>query len=86
MVQQCLERFRQKQMTIDELTQPGWEDVADYFRERDTKYGTSTLRVPAVVKQQTEVNTPTPVPTTIGESLECLDIIPGILQLPQGTS
>jgi len=48
-VQQCMERFRQKQMKFQELTQPGWEDAADYFRERDTKYGTSEFRVPAVV-------------------------------------
>jgi len=25
-VQQCMQRFRQKQMKLDELTQPGWED------------------------------------------------------------
>jgi len=31
--QQRMERFRQKQMKFDELTQPGWEDVADYFCE-----------------------------------------------------
>jgi hypothetical protein len=28
-VQQLLERFRQKQMLLDEFTQPGWEDTAD---------------------------------------------------------
>jgi len=28
-VQQCLERFRQKQKKLDELTQPWWEDEAD---------------------------------------------------------
>jgi len=32
-VQQHMESFRQKQMKLDELTQPGWEDAADYFRE-----------------------------------------------------
>jgi len=32
-VQQQMERFWQKQMKLDELTQPGWEDAADYFRE-----------------------------------------------------
>jgi len=35
MVQQRIERSRQKQMKIDELTQPGWEDSVDYFREHD---------------------------------------------------
>jgi len=33
MVQQRKERFRQKQMKLDKLTQPGWEDAADFFRE-----------------------------------------------------
>jgi len=32
-VQQRMERFRQMEMKFDELTQPGWEDAADYFRE-----------------------------------------------------
>jgi hypothetical protein len=36
-VQQRMERFQQRQMTHDELTQPGWEHAADYFRERDKK-------------------------------------------------
>jgi hypothetical protein len=85
-VQQCLERFRQKQMTLDELTQPGWEDAADYFHESDKKYGTSALQVPAVIQQQTDINAPTPVPTTIGDLLDCLDIVPGISKLLQGTS
>jgi len=37
MVRQRKESFRQKQMKLDELTQPGWEDAADYFHERDRK-------------------------------------------------
>jgi len=36
-VQKRKERFRQKQMNLDKLTQPGWEDAADYFCERDKK-------------------------------------------------
>src|SRR5882757_9930732 len=32
-VQQRMERFRQKQMKLDELTEPGWENAADYFCE-----------------------------------------------------
>jgi len=31
-VQHCMESFRQKQMRLDQLTQPGWGDAADYFR------------------------------------------------------
>jgi hypothetical protein len=46
MVQQRMERFQQKQMKFDELTQPGWEDAADYVRTRDKRYGTSELRGP----------------------------------------
>jgi len=52
------------------LTQPGWEDAADYFRERDKKYGKSALRVPAVIQQQTDVVAVIPDPTTIGELME----------------
>jgi len=37
MAQQCMGRFRQKQMELDELTQPGWEDAADFSSERDKK-------------------------------------------------
>ena len=32
-VQQRMESFRQKQMKLDELTHPGWDDAAHYFRE-----------------------------------------------------
>jgi len=33
MLQQRMERFRQKKMKLDELTQPEWQDAANYFRE-----------------------------------------------------
>jgi len=84
-VQQRMKRFRQKQMKLDELTQPGWEDAAEYFREQDKTYSTSELRVPAVVQPQTNNDAPTPPPTTFGESMESLDIVPGISQRPQET-
>jgi len=83
MVQQRVETFRQKQMKFDKLTQPGWEDAADYFRERDKKYGTSELRVPAVVQPQTNDDAPLHPPTTFAELMESVDIVPGI---SQGTS
>ena len=85
-VQQRIESFRQKQMKLDELTQPGLEDAADYFRERDKKYGTAELRVPVVVQPQTDDGASAPPPTTFGELMERLDIVPGISQMPQGTS
>ena len=85
MVQQCMERFRQKQMKLDELTQLGWEDTADYFRDRDKKYCTSELRFPAIVQPQTDNDPEAPAPTTFGELMECPEIVPGILPTPQGT-
>jgi len=85
-VQQRMERFRQKRMKLDELTQPGWEDAADYFREQGKKYGTSELRLPAVVQPQTNDDASAPPPTTFGELMESHDIVPGVLQMPQGTS
>jgi hypothetical protein len=53
MVQRCMERFRQEQMKLNELTQPGWEDAADFFHERYKKYATTEMRVPAHVPLQT---------------------------------
>jgi hypothetical protein len=49
-VPQRMERFRQKQMKLHELTQSGWEDAADYLQERDKKYGASELSVPAIIQ------------------------------------
>jgi hypothetical protein len=85
-VHQRMERFRQKQMKLDELSQSGWGDAADYFRERDKKYGTTELRVPAVVQPQTMDNAPAPRPATFGELMESLEIVPRISQWPQGPS
>jgi len=85
-VQQRMESYRQKQMKLDELTQPGWEDAAEYIRQRDKKYGTFELRVQAVVQSQTNDDAPAPPPTTFGELMESFDIVPGISQRPQGTS
>jgi hypothetical protein len=85
-VQRRMEMFRQKQMTLDELTQPGWEDAADYFYEREKKYRTTKLWVPAVVQPQTNDDTPAPQPAIYGELMESLDSVPGISQRPQATS
>ena len=85
-VHQCMERFRQKQMKLDDLTQLGWGDTANHSCERDKKYRTTKFRVPAVVKLQTDDGSDTPAPTPFGELMECLDIVPGTLQMPQGTS
>jgi len=81
-----MERCQQNEIKLDELTQLGWEDVANYFRKTDNKYGTSELIVPAIVQPQTDDDAAAPAPTTFGELMECLDIVPGISQMPQGTS
>jgi len=85
-LQQRMESFRQKQMKLEQLTHQGWEDAADYFRERDKKYGTAELRVPEVVQPQTDDDALAPPPTTFGELMERLEIVPGISQMPRGTS
>jgi len=86
MVQHHMESFRQKEMRLDELTQPGWGDTTDYFRERDLKYETTELKVPAVVKPQTDTTAATPSPSPFGELMQVLDIVPGQSQMPQVSS
>jgi hypothetical protein len=86
MVQQRLESFSQKQLRLEELTQPGWGYAADYFRDRDMKYGTTELQVPAVGKPQADSTAATSSPTTFGELMQALDIVPGQSHMPQVTS
>jgi len=49
-----IESIWQTPITLDEPTQSGCWDLADYFRERDEKNGRSELIVLAVVKRQTD--------------------------------
>jgi hypothetical protein len=65
-VQHRMKRFRQKQKKLDELTEPGWEDAADCFLERDKKYGTTELSVLADIQPQTNNEAPAPSTTTFG--------------------
>jgi len=81
-----MERFLQKQMRLDEMTEPGLGDVADYYWKRDKQYGPAELMVPAIVKPQTNTTAATPLPTTFGELMQTLDIVPRQYQLPQGSS
>ena len=74
------------QMRLDELTQLGRGDVANYFRERDMKYWTTELKVLAVGKPQTDTTGATPSPTTFRELMQILDIVSGESQMPQVTS
>jgi hypothetical protein len=85
-VEQRFERFHDKQMKLDKLTQPGSEVAADNFAEQDKKYSTTELRLPAIVQPQTQDDAPAPPLATFGEQMENLDIIPGISQKSQGTS
>ena len=85
-VQHRMESFRQKQMRLDELMQPGWVDAANYFHERDMKYGTAKLNVPAVVNHQMDLIAATPSPTTFGEYMQTLEIVSGPSQMPAVTS
>ena len=78
MIQQRMARFRQKQMKLDQLTQPGLRDTANYFRYRHQKYCTTKLSVPAVVKLHSDDVAATPPHTTFGELTETLDIMHGI--------
>jgi len=85
-VQHCMWSFRQKQIRLDEQTGLGWEDAADYFRERDMKYSMTESKVLALVKPQTDTTAATPSPTTFGELMQVHDIVPGQSQMPQATS
>ena len=84
-VQYRMESFRQEQMRLDELKQPGWGDAANYFCERDMKYGTAELKVPAVVNHQIDQIAATPCPTTFGERMQTLEIVSGQSQMPAVT-
>jgi hypothetical protein len=86
LVQHCMESFRQKQMRLDELTHPGWGDQSNYFRETDMKYGMPVLKLQAVGKPQPDSTAATPSPTTFGELMQTIDIVPGQSQMPQVTS
>jgi len=44
------------------------------------------LKVPAVVKPQTDMTAATPSPTTFGELMQVLDIVPGQSHMMQVTS
>jgi hypothetical protein len=85
-VQHRRESIRQEQMRLDKLTQPGWGDAANYFHERDMRYGTAELKVPAGIKPQIDTTAATPSPTTAGEHVQTLDIVQGQSQMAAETS
>jgi len=81
-----MECFRQKQMMLDQSTQAVCSDTADYFSERDKKYGMTEFNVSAVVQPHTAGDATSAVRTTFGELMETIDYVPGKLQIPQGIS
>jgi len=81
-VQHRMESFQQKQMRLDKLTQPGWGDAANNFRERYMRYGTAELKIAAVVKPQIETTAATPSPITIGEHMQTPEIVRGQSEMP----
>jgi len=85
-LQERMERLRQKQTKLDKLTQPGWWDTANDYNERHMIYRTTESKVSAVIQPQTDNVTAAPAPTSFGELIDTLVIIPGIWQMPQGTS
>jgi len=85
-VQHRVESFRQRLMRLDELTQPGQGDAANSFRERNMKYGTAQLKVPAVVKPQIDTTAETTPPTSFGENMQNHDTMCGQRQMPAVTS
>jgi len=74
--QQCMERFWQNRMKRVGWTQRRWEEAADYFRERDNKYGTSETRVPAVDQPPTDGDAAAHARKTFGQLMEYLEIVP----------
>ena len=85
-VQHHEKSFRQMQMRFDTLTQPGWGDAANFIHERDQKYGTAKLSVPAVVKPQMDMTATTPSLAAFGVLMQTLDMVPGNSQMPGETS
>jgi len=81
-----MERFRQKKIKLDKLTQPDRGDAADYFCERHTKYRTTELKVPVVAHPQTADDAASSAPTTLSEPLKTLVGVVGHLQMPQVTT
>jgi hypothetical protein len=72
-----MERFGQKQMRLDKLTQLGWEDAADNIPISDMKYAMTELKDPALVKPQTDTTAASPSLTTFGVLMQALYIVPG---------
>jgi len=76
-----MERPRQMQMKLDELTQAGWGHAVDNISERDKKYGTTELNVLEGIEPATPDDAAASAPTTVGMPEETLDSVPGGLHM-----
>jgi len=83
---QHMEKSHQKQIKLDECTQPGWGDTVHYFCETDIKFRTTESKVFTVFDPEMEKVVAVPTPTTNSERMESHDIVPGKSQIPPGTS
>jgi len=81
-VHRRMERWLQMKK-LDEITQRGSGDVADNLHEQDTLYWMSELKVPRVMKSETEHVAAATPPTTLGALVGTLDIVTGISWMPQ---
>jgi len=54
----------------------------DYIHDSDKKYRTTEQKAPVVVKPQTDTTAATPSPTTFGELMQDLDIVPRQSHMP----
>lgn len=61
-------------------------DASDNIWERDMKFRVAQTKVPAVVKPQTHMTAATPSPTTFGELMHAVNIVPSQSQMMDVTS
>jgi hypothetical protein len=73
-------------MRLDELTQPECGDLSENFRDRAMQSRMTTLQVAAYGNPETDKTAAARSPTTFGEHMQALDIVPGQSQMPQGIS
>jgi hypothetical protein len=74
------------QMTLDEWTQPEFENVANHHKDTDKKFGTATVIIPAVAMLEIDNVAPEIAQATFRQLIETVDIISGKLQIAQGSS
>jgi hypothetical protein len=82
---QHMGKSHQKQIKLDECTQPGWGDTAHYFCERDIKFWTTESKVPIVVNSIMDKVEAAPAAKRIGELMESHQIVPGKSQMSPAT-